>query len=361
MSQEEVPKDGNERKNGIPRRALIGAGLVAVAAGSGVVVNKLLEDTREEEFLAEIEKARNGIREGVQKLGGSEDEALRVIVENRVVPDWLKLQDTIFDLRRLEEKTILLTFSSEGELRVVSNFKNAQELVDLVTGQVGYAQGILFTLGSDRASGHFLVNDHFVNDFLQRNVAGVQVYRQYPNLDLAIIDIRNIDAQLSQLAPRLRPDMTNVDVHGEFVAFTAYDPDPTSLRMHGGSIIGRKAIGGIAVQTPPAIANAGRIEGRTDEESRKILQMSFMVEVPEVQGDKWFYDPGSRRYAPPLAGMSGSPVYVFRNNTYELCGIMLAVDRFRDHRGTYRSFAFFAGPEMIRQIFPPRVPPLDTK
>lgn len=127
------------------------------------------------------------------------------------------------------------------------------------------------------------------------------------------------------------PTLTNADIEGGFVCVVGKDPDATS-DAHG-----RKMYPGVATKITPELVKYLGV-GYPDKKAN-----SFMMVLPPGEAKK--VDKYNRR----ASGMSGSPVFLYRDGQYQLCGIFWGVQNFEDETRTV-SVGYFHGIDEMRRV-----------
>ncbi len=187
-----------------------------------------------------------------------------------------------------------------------------------------YANGIFF-----RSSAWFLTASHV------RNMVDNKPYTIDGELDLTLIGRPGpLQGRVDQI---VTDDLylSNEHIHGSFVTVEGIDPDATA------GAGGYKTYASIALRLNPAIA-AKMLP--TQKEAAKLVGRSFMIALP----------PGEAHEGPqgrPGSGMSGSAVYMAKNDKRNLVGILHAVGTIQDpETGRTVDVGWFHGIDEVREV-----------
>jgi hypothetical protein len=154
-------------------------------------------------------------------------------------------------------------------------------------------------------------------------------------LDVAVVNVPpHLIADSAQI---IRDDtsLTNAEIHGAFVSVEGIDPDATSID-------GCKSYPGVAMRLRRRFVERAFSTLKPFERER--LSSSFVFALPPGEAV------GATDESKPAAGMSGSPVFLYRNGSRVLAGILHSVLHARDPpTGDMTDIGFFHGVEEIRQ------------
>lgn len=298
-------------------------------------------------FLAALDQERRELRRldvANTLKHGSPDEAFEVILQHAFSPDLRGLHDTPADTRPLEKHSVLVGKDRTGKLKVLDIRKpeDMHVLIEANQGNMSYGVGIPLM-----DTGLTLLNKHVADEILSQT-PDIRS-RGHSFLDINVANLEGQYYSPDQLVT-LPKDLKDGHVDKEWVVMTGPDPDATA--MSTSSVTGQKTFGGFAFKlTEPLIQKIkGSIWWQPWKKSaitpldEAQLRNSFAMLLPVDQALKTFIA-SQRVVDEPIKGMSGSPVFVWRNNKYEFCGNFYVV--YIRHRGKTHALAIFQGPEAL--------------
>lgn len=215
----------------------------------------------------------------------------------------------------------------------------AGDSADQVRALAAAAQGAArYGNSTPIASGAVITAAHIAEGFSKLPDIATRFEQQ--DMDLGVMLLPNVNFPPSQVLD-LPTGIGNEDVHGRLVVIPGIDPDATA--QHRGMY---KLYSGIAFSVTPAMVEAFHGTKKEDDpESARYwawANESMCLVIPDGEARPHVEGQKQRR----ADGMSGSPVFVYKDGRYNFVGVMWGTGRFT-HEGKEYSLAFFMGPTQL--------------